>query len=148
MNNSPKKQQNMTSVPQPEREEIRLYFGVQNLTTKANVLRQLQREATNTKILPKMFIFQRVENNDGDPEDSYEYTLKHETEKITYRHSFDFNLSMVVKFIFEQHQHFRIECFDMGYAKRKLLGVAEFEVGQVIGSQNNRAVVPLISKKK
>lgn len=63
----------------------------------------------------------------------------------------DFAKSFVVDFVFETVQLMKVEvvdCDDDKDVKNRLIGSAEFEMGRLIGSQNNTLILPLIDDKK
>ena len=58
----------------------------------------------------------------------------------------DFSKSFQVDFIFETHQYFKVEVRDIDSKDKSSwdsLGEAEFEMGKLIGSKNNRLILEL-----
>lgn len=63
----------------------------------------------------------------------------------------DFAKSFVIDFVFETVQLLKaevVDCDDDKDVKNRLIGSTEFELGRLIGSQNNTLILPLIEDKK
>ena len=57
----------------------------------------------------------------------------------------------MVDFVFERVQQLKVEvvdCDDDKNIKTRLIGSAEFELGRLIGSNNNTLILPLMDDKK
>jgi hypothetical protein len=73
----------------------------------------------------------------------------HTTEKIFDNLNPDFAKSIVLDYIFEIDQQFKVECIDDdGNGKFDFIGEATFELGELMGSKNNLLILPLIHDKK
>ena len=115
-----------------DREKVELYFSCRKLLNKD----------TFSKTDPQLFISYRTQKNKP-------YAQIHTTELISDNLNPDFTRSLVVDFIFEMHQFFKIECRDVDNdsgTSYDPLGTCEFELGELMGSRNNMVLMDLMCK--
>lgn len=113
-----------------DREKVELYFSARKLVNKD----------TFSKTDPIFLIY-------GKRGDESKYNLIHKTEQIQDNLNPDFTKSLLVDFIFETHQFFKIECRDIDNnsgSDYDELGCCEFELGHLMGCRNNMLILDLI----